>query len=224
MLGKYLKGKFGKAEEIPPTEQFYTPLRIGLHSTITIETVDLLGLTTQFHPNFKLPNGTLDVVAISTIDNDPDKIYRISAVDNDQTPYIVQLVSSYDPRSGEQDITEAMFFQQVSNYEPLTQEEWNGVTDKLGAAAYEVDGLTYERVWGEEQDGVIELFVFEEDVVALDGETKYTLNQMLFGRELTNYDAETTEFVLMSVEEDDDRDSIITNIGFIIPPQAIRVQ
>lgn len=224
MLGKYLKSKFGKAEEIPPTEQFYTPLRIGLHSTITIETVDLLGLTTEFHPDFKLPNGTLDVVAISTIDNDPDKIYRVSAVDHDETPYIVQLVGSYDPRSGEQDITEAMFFQQISDYEPLTQEEWDGVAGKLGATTYEVNGLTYERVWGEEQDGVIDLFVFNENAVALDGESKYTLNQMLFGREVTNFDAKTTEFVLMSVEEEDDRDSIITNIGFIIPPQAIQVQ
>lgn len=226
MLSRWLKNKIGSRAETPETDQFYTPLRVALHSTITVNAVDLIGLGGTSHPSFKTPNGSLDVVGIGTIDNDKDKIYRIYAVDLAEIPYIIQLNASYDPRSGEQDITEVMFFNQISNYEPLTQDEWSEVPNKLGAASYTIDEIKYERVWGEEVDGKIDLFVFEEEVIELTGKKKYTNHQMLFGRDLTNKltNTEIPEFVLVGVEETEDRDTIITNVGFIIPAQAVHVQ
>ncbi len=225
MISKWIKNKLGRSEETPATEQFYSPLRIGLHSTITFSTVDLLLLADKFHPNFSLPNGSLDVIAISTIDNREDQIFRIDVLDADENQYMIQIFMKTDPRSGEKVVGEAMFFQMISEEEPLTQEEWDATPDRLGATTLTIDDLEYSRTWGGEIDDVIDLFVFEEKVVSFKGETKYTSHQMLFGRELEGLNDETTtEFALIGVEEDEETDVILTLIGFAIPSQAIHVQ
>jgi len=228
MIRRWFKNKLGSREETPENGQFYTPLRVALHSTITVSAVDLIGLGGTYHSSFSTPNGTLDVVGIGTIDNGRDKVYRIYAVDFDETPYIIQLNISYDPRSGESDVSEVMFFQQVKTYEPLSQKEWDQVPKQLSGSTYAVDDVQYERVWGDDVEGDIDLFVFDETAIELEGKKEYTHHQMLFGRDLVNKltNEEIPEFVLVGVEETkpDGPDMILTNVGFIIPLQAVKVQ
>ena len=226
MLGKYLKRKLGREEEIPPTEQFYSPLRIGLHTTLNVSTVDLLGVAETSHETFKLPNGSLDVVGITVVgEQDGDApIWRVQATDNDETPYILQLQGSKDPRSGVMDISEVMFFQMVGEQIPLTEDGWNKLHESFKATAFDLDGVNYDRIWGEEEEGPIDLFVLEEQGVELGGEVSYTSYQMLFGRMIDNFGEEETEFVLVGVEESEDSDVARTFVGFMLPAAAVKVQ
>lgn len=230
MLGRFFKKKIEKsrAKEKPETLEFFSPLRIGLHSTINVTSVDLIGLADVSHPQFNFPIAPLTVVAIGQIKNDDDTIWRIYGVDTDETPYIIQFVESYDPRGGGNDVADMMLFRQTNKYEPLSQTEWNSVPEQLGAEQYELDGLTYDRIWGKEIEGKIDLFVFEETVVERKGKSDVKCHQMLFGRSVENVllYINDVEFLLVGVEENlsEEQDTIITQVGYSIPATAIKVQ
>lgn len=54
----YIKRKLNIGnKEVPKSEQFFTPLRIALHSTISIQTVDWLIIQQNLNGSFKLPHG-----------------------------------------------------------------------------------------------------------------------------------------------------------------------
>jgi hypothetical protein len=218
MLGKWLKKKLGKQAEVPATEQFYTPLRIALHSTLKVSTVDLIGLSS--HKEFTTPNGDLDVVSIATVDNDPDTIYRVMCYDQDETVYVIQLHAIYDPRNDKAEVNEVMFFKIVDHYEPLDYDEWHKRYQKMRERTYTYGDVEFDRIWGEEVDKAIDLFGFEEKSVGLAGESTTEVSQMLFGRELGDVD----EFLLTSAERDDNMDAIIHFVGYVLPAQAVQVQ
>jgi hypothetical protein len=209
------------------TLQFYSPLRIGLHSTLIVDAVDFLTLVDTCHPQFTPPTGQLDVIAIGVIDNDPDDIFRIYVSDQNNHTYCIQLLCCFNSRSGEKEITEVLFTQRIHEEVPLLQEQWDAVPDRLGAqtiGAPMYASINYDRVWGDDVDGVIDLFIFREKVIDMQGVNTFDNHQMLFGRTIDNAGTDLQELMLIGVEEDTDNDKIVTNIGFNISAHSVHVQ
>ena len=219
MLGAYLKKKFGKEKEVSESEQFYSPLRIGLHSTITVATVDWLLLTEKLNGQMSLPSSDMTVLAIGETEQDKAKIYQIYLQDNSKTEFILQLFCNKD------EVSEATLFKQVVNIVPLTEEEWDENMEGIGQTTLELDETIYNRVWGADSSAYMDLVQFDEKVVESDTITKYTNNYLLYGRTFETLTGDQQEEkLLVGVEESEDTAEITMMLGLPVPLQNINVQ
>lgn len=220
MIGSYLKKKFGKEKEIPANEQFYSPLRIGLHSTIDINTVDWLIMKNMLNETMVLPSSSLTVLAIGEIKTDDgNNIYHVYGKDQAQEEFVLQLYCADGV------VSEATLFKQVVNIIPLTEDEWSDNMDAIGFNTLELDANTYNRVWSGEHDGQIDLIEFVEKVVESDKTTRYTNSYLLYSRTFTSLtETEETEMLLVGVEESDDTAEITMMLGLPVPLQNINIQ
>jgi hypothetical protein len=228
MFGAYLKKKFGKGEQdVPPSQQFYSPLRIALHSTIEIGMIDWLGYNEQLNKSMKLPFGKMSILAIGKTVVDDSEIYNIYLQDEHSEEFTLQLFCTDNGRGGDKEVTESTLYREVRNVSPLTEEEWTDELHPVGKVGYELDGNMYQRVWSDDYKGKIEMISFDEHIVRVNEELDYVNNYVLYGRELTApYDgaAPAKEMLLVGVEETDTTAEIVTRIGLPIPPSAITVQ
>ncbi len=219
MLGNYFKKKFGKEKEVPAAEQFYSPLRIGLHSTLTINTVDWLTMVESLNKMFTLPSSDLTVLAIGETIQDKAKIFQIYMEDQSKTEFMLQLFCNKDA------VSEATLFKQVVSIVPLTEEEWDENMDGIGGRIIELDGIDYERVWGENHEGKLDLVQFDEKIIEYDNDASYTNNYLLYGRKFESIlGGEESEMLLVGVEESDETAEITMMLGLPVPLQNINVQ
>ena len=224
MLINYLKKKFGKEKEIPAAEQFYSPLRIALHSTITLSTVDWFGLKLHgLSESMKLPASSLVVSAIGEMKTEDDIIFNIYMVDDANEEFILQLFCV--TKNGVQTVNEATMFKQIVNIMPLSQEEWDENLEAIGLPTIEIDDNTYNRVWADDYDERIDLLEFKENVIEENKTTNYTNNYLLYGREFKSI-TETTEkeMLLVGVEETIDTAEITMMLGLPVPLSNINIQ
>lgn len=219
----YLKKKLGMEKEVPAAERFYSPLRIGLHSTIDMPTVDWLMAQEGLNKSMKLPVPTFTVLAIGETDADGDTIYNIYMTDQANEEFILQLFCV--TKSGTMNVVEATLFKQVVNIVPLTESDWAENMDALGFNTIELDDNTYNRLWSEDHDGKIDLIDFNEKVVESDKITGYTNHYMLYSRKFIGITGtEETEMLLVGVEETDETAEITMMLGLPVPLSNINIQ
>jgi len=223
MLGAYLKKKFGKDKEVPVSEQFFSPLRIGLHSTVDIATVDWLIMQEALSNAMKLPTGRLTVFAIGKTLVDRDEIYNIYMEDTVGEEFILQLYSVIKDGTGT--ISEATLYKQVVNIVPLSESEWDVNTEGFGMPTLDLDNDTYKRVWSSDSNSKIEMMTFDETVVESDRTTEYKNSFMLYSRDITTVTGSVeNEMLLVGVEETADTAEITMMLGLNVPLQNIKVQ
>lgn len=223
MLGAYLKKKFGKDKDIPVAEQFFSPLRIALHSTIDIATVDWLMLGDTLHNAMKLPAGRLTVLAIGKTIADRDEIYNIYMEDTANEEFILQLYCTV--KDGKGTLAEATLYKQVVNIVPLSESAWDANTEGFGMPTLDLDNDTYKRVWSPDSNSKIGMMDFDETVVESDRITEYKNSFMLYSRSVaTATGATENEMLLVGIEETTETAEITMMLGLNVPLQNIKVQ
>jgi len=164
MIFSYLKKKFGRVDDIPPAMKFYSPLRIGLHSTITIDVVDWLIMKDYMNKVMVLPFGKLSVLAIGTIHVDDDIIYNIYTQDSNKEEFTIQIFCVKTSNGSEQ-VNELTMFKQIVSIVPLTENEWDDNMDGIGQTTMTLDKNVYSRIWGKDNDCSMHLLKFYETIV-----------------------------------------------------------
>lgn len=226
MLGKYLKKKFGsKDKDVPVTEQFYTPLRIALHSTIELQTIDMLILDTVLHPAFNLPQGSLEVLAVGKFDMDGVPIHQVYARDESGTEYILQLVEGKDYRTQEPTLDEATLYQQIVSLQPETRASLDRYLGELGFMTIEVDGIEYNRIWGDAFTEKADFRMYREKVVTPAGKEEFTNEWLLYGREIDHPvgGGKVTELLIVGMEEGGGMGQILMQVGLKLNTSDIKV-
>lgn len=225
MLGKYIRKKFGREKELPPTEQFYSPLRIALHSTIELTTVDMVVLKEQLYPNFVLPQPPLSVMAIGKMVRNDVPIYRVYTEDSSGEQYILQIVEGKDFRTQEPRVDEVALFQQVVTLEPETETSLDRTLSNIGFMDIDLDDVVYERMWGDQFTEKLPLVRLSETTVEPGGVKTYSNEYILYGRELDNPvgDEPVTEFLLVGLEQDEGAAQIMMQVGLKLHPTDIQV-
>lgn len=224
MLGwNIIKSKFSsKDKEVPTSEQFYSPLRIALHSTITVSMVDWLIALPDLNSSMIMPAGSLSILAIGTTPTGRDKIFNIYMLDEDMQEFSLQLFCSPNDKGQGMELREATLYREVRNVTPQTEEEWTHEMYYVGNLLYTMDGLEYKRIWGGDSVGKVELESFEETIIRLEETLEYTNSYVLYGRELSQKPQQ--ELLLVGVEESVEGAELVNRIGLTIPVSAIKVQ
>ncbi len=223
MLKSYFKKVFGGDKEVPASEQFYSPLRIGLHSTVKINTVDWLVMQGMLNDSMVLPSSSLTVQAIGETKNDDDTIFQVYMADDKDEEFILQLYCA--DKGGKSVVTEATLYRQVVNIVPLTESDWSDNMETIGNPTIELDGNTYNRVWGAESAGKIDMMEFNETVIEASKTIEYVNNYLLYSREFESVvRAKEVEMLLVGVEETTFTAEITMMLGLPVPVQNINVQ
>lgn len=221
----YLKKKFKKDKDVPAVEQFYSPLRIAMHSTIVINTVDLLLLSNKLNPFFTLPVGDMSVLAIGKMVMDGNNVYQIYVEDTNEEEYIIRIVEAKNHHSGKAEVAEINLFKQVFSEAPETEEGVQRILSQIGFHTIELEGQAYERLWGSQYTEKLDFRTFEEFVVTPQEENTYTNKYILYGRDIENMAGQDyVESLLVGIEEDDDQAQIVMQAGINLNINDIEVQ
>lgn len=226
-MWNYAKKKLGIGgnKEVPVTEQFYTPLRIALHSTIDLNTIDMLVLQGTLNPLFKLPAGSCEVLAIGNMDYDGTPVYQVYIKDGAGEEFILQIVEGKDYRTQEPKADEITLFKQVVTFEPETEASLERTLNEIGFMDIELDGVVYQRLWGDNFTEKLDFRTYKEKVVTPGGEVSYTNNYVLYGREVEGVTGEPlTEFLLVGLEENETSAQIMMQVGLQMSQSDIQVQ
>lgn len=221
MLGNYLKKKFGQEEETAPTDQFYSSLRIGLHTTVKLNLVDLL-ITETKHQNMVLPSSDMSVLAIGKLTGSQDKsmnLYRFYLKDNADEEFIL-LISEAKGK-----IVEATLYKELTVIEPQSDVEWERFLSAIGFDSQEFDEYNYTRVWGNKYTEKADLVEFEEEIILLEGVNRYPSSYMLYSRQIESLTSDSIdEFLLIGVEETENEAKLSFQVGYNILEKDIKVQ
>ena len=228
MLNRWVKNRFGSGDkDIPAAEQFYSPLRIALHSTIELTVVDMMILKESLHPKFTLPQPPMSVLAIGKLEMLNTPMYRVYLKDSGGEEYILQIVEGEDYRSGEPTVEELILFQQVVTIEPSSEASLDRCLSSIGFMDLKLDEIQYDRTWGDQFTERLELAECEESIVEPNGSVNvYQNHYVLYGREVDHpiEDEKVTEHLLVGLEEDSHSAQVAMQIGLKLNIQDVKVQ
>jgi len=226
MLGwNYIKRKVGGDKVVPANEQFYSPLRIALHTTITVGMVDWLVASPELNKSMVMPDGSMSVLAIGTTEAGRNEIYTIYLIDGAMEEFSLQLFCSPNDKGQGMELREATLFREVRNEMPQSDDEWTVALHNVGDLTYQLDDLEYKRIWGGESVSKVPLEWFNESIIRMEETLNYTNNYMLYERGLPQaVQNPQKEQLLVGVEESDETAQLIHAIGLTIPVSAITVQ
>lgn len=205
---------FKKPKPVPPTEQFYTPLRVSLHTTIELTTVDLVVNKPNLHPAWIIPGSSLEVLAIGNLTMGQAPIHQLYVMDENQEEFIIQLVEG-KTRTGEPRIDEINLFKQIVSLQPETEASLNRHLSNIGFLTIPVDDIEFDREWGDRYTEKAEFRKFPESVITPTGPQSFTNEWMLYKRKVPSVlsDDEIDEMLLVGIEEGEDQAQIIMQIG-----------
>ena len=227
MLNRYLKNRFGKDKDVPAAEQFYSPLRIALHSTIELTVVDMMILKESLHPKFSLPQPPMTVLAIGEMKLHNTPMYRVYLKDSGGEEYILQIVEGKDYRSGDATVEELILFQQVVTIEPQSESSLDRCLSNIGFMDIDLDEIKYGRIWGDQFTEKLDFVDCEESIVEPNGSVNvYQNHYVLYGREVDHpiEDGKVTEHLLVGLEEDSHSAQVAMQIGLKLNIQDVKVQ
>lgn len=227
MLNRWVKNKLGRDKDVPAAEQFYSPLRIALHSTIELTVVDMMILKESLHPKFTLPQPPMSVLAIGKLEIHNTPMYRVYLKDSGGEEYILQVVEGKDYRSGEPTVEELILFQQVVTIEPQSESSLDRCLSNIGFQDLKLDEIEYDRTWGDQFTEKLELAECEESIVEPNGTVNvYQNHYVLYGREVDHpiEDDKITEHLLVGLEEDSQSAQVAMQIGLKLNTTDVKVQ
>jgi len=221
----YLKKKFGrKDKDVPETEQFFTPLRIALHSTVILDTVDYL-TNTERHPSMPLPEGGCEVLAIGTFCISGSPFHHVYIKDQVGEEFVLQIAEGKDYRTQQPIVGEITLYKQIVTIEPETEAEIARHMSQIGFSTIEVDEITYQRLWGDKYTEKQDFRTFVERVVTPSGSQTYEDNYILYSREIADmFGSNVPEFLLVGYEESSDQAQIVMLVGLPMKVQNITVR
>ena len=223
----YIKSKLGseKDKDVPATEQFYTPLRIALHSTLDIRTVDLIMLKDNMHPAMVIPKGQCEVMAIGKFSLDGTPVHQVYLRDSSGEEFTLQIAEGKDYRSQKPTVEEILLFKQIVALEPETEASLERALSNIGFSDIEIDDVRYERIWGDPFTEKMEFRKFNEQIIT-PGETKnFTDEYILYGRTIQDITGESQpEFLLVGLEEEDTGAQLAMHVGIKINVTDVVVQ
>lgn len=221
----YFKKKWGGDKSTPATDSFYSPMRIALHSTLTLNTVDMVTLQGSLHPLFVQPHGDLVVLAIGTMVMDGIKVYQVYTQDEAEEEFILQIVEGKDFRTGEPTVDEVTLYKQVVTLQPETQQSLERALNDIGYMDIELDGVKYNRIWGDQFTEKMDFRKYPERVVLPTETQNFTNEYLLYGREITGLTGENlVEYLLVGLEENSDSAQLMMQVGIQINVSDISVQ
>jgi len=224
MFGKYLKNLFTKKKDkaVQVNTEFFTPLRIGLHSTIEINVVDWVVIQQNLNDGMKIPKGKMNIQAIGELSNNITRIYM---ADEDHEEFILQLFIQKNNDNSEE-VVEASLFKQVAVSSPASEESWDKHLADIGQLNYYFGGAKYDRTWGDEYTEQLDLIVFDETIHTRQGDTQGANHYMLYSRKVENpIGDEATELLLIGAEETEgDGAEFVIQVGLDISVQSITIQ
>lgn len=224
-MWNYMKRKLRRDKEVPATERFYSPLRIALHSTIELNSVDMVTLTDALNPLFVQPQGDLEVLAVGKFEIDGMVVYRFYLQDTAEEEFILQLVEGKDHRTGDPKVDELTLYKQVVTLEPETETSLTRALNDIGYTTIELDGVQYDRYWGDQYTEKMDFRSFNETVVTPTDVNHFVDNYILYGRTIQGITGEdVTEFLLVGLEEDDDQAQIMMQLGLQLNNTDVKVQ
>jgi len=227
MIGQYLKRKLGiGGREIPLTEAFHSSLRVALHSAIGLETVDLLVLKSVLHPDFVVPNGDLQVLAIGRFELDEMPVHQLYVQDQAGEEFVLQLVEGRDYRSQAPIINEITLFKQIATLEPETETALDRELANIGFHELTVGDVVYHRLWGDTYTEKAEFRTYDEKVITPAGVETYTNQWLLYGREVASPVGgdPITEYLLVGIEENESVAQLMMQVGVALNQNDISVQ
>lgn len=222
----YFKQKMGGGNKpTPSNEAFYSPMRIALHSTLTLNTVDMITLQDSLHSLFVQPRGDLVVLGIGTMDMDGTTVYQVYAQDEAEEEFVLQIVEGKDFRTGEKKVDEVTLYKQVVTLQPETQASMERALNDIGYMDLELDGVKYDRVWGDQFTEKMDFRKYYERVVLPTETQNFTNEYLLYGREITGLTGEAlVEYLLVGLEENADSAQIMMQVGIQLNVSDITVQ
>ncbi len=220
----YLKNKLKRDKDVPATEQFYTPLRIALHSTIKLNVVDILTVT-GLSPLFVVPKGDLEVLAIGNFDMHGVNVFQIYCSDDSQEEFILQVIQGKDYRTNDPKVDEISLFKQVYTEQPETQTSMDRILGQIGFTSLQLEGITYDRLWGDRFTEKRDFDTFHEKVVTPNGTDNFVNNYILYGRDIEDVTGDKLqELLLVGLEEDNDRRQVMMQLGLKLDVNTVSVQ
>lgn len=223
----YLKKKFGfnNDKEVPTVEQFYTPMRIALHSTVLLDATDLMLLQSNMHPSMKIPIGQLEVLAIGKVDMDGIPVHRVYVMDTQGEEFVLQLTEGKDYRSQKPVVDEIILFKEAVSFEPETESSMSRALNDIGFMDLELDDVKYDRMWGDEFTEKMDFRTYSENIVTPGGTQQATDNYILYGRTISGVVGDdTNEFLLVGIEENETDAQIVMQVGIQLHPNVIQIQ
>jgi len=227
MIVQYLKRKLGiGGREVPLTETFHSPLRVALHSTIRLETVDLLVLKSVLHPDFVVPDGDLQMLAIGGFDLDGVPVHQLYVRDQSGEEFVLQLVEGKDYRSQTPSVDEITLFRQIATLEPETETALNRELANIGFHELTVGDIVYHRLWGDTYTEKAEFRTYDEKVITPAGVETYTNQWLLYGREVESPIGgdPINEYLLVGLEENESAAQLMMQVGIALNQSDISVQ
>jgi len=235
MIFKYLKKMVGgdeKKEEQPASSQFYSPLRIALHSTIHMQLVDLVLLDGIIHKHLTECVPPFNVNSIGYFPADVGTVYRVYMTDTNSNDYILQmLVGSQEQHKKEggyeavDSVSEVILFRQVVSEQPTSEASWDRCLADIGFETLELDGNKYYRAWGDRYTEKASLLHFSETVVEKTKNVRYDDHYLLYTRSdvhPTN-DNLVQEYLLVGIEESDESAELVMQVGIPLALSDIEV-
>jgi hypothetical protein len=215
------KFKQRRADKRDPTiserKSHYTPLRIYLHSTISIFTSDWVLMEGQ-NPAFEIPNGDLNVLAIGKMPFDSGMTFwRIYVEDNNQEEFILSILED------EGTVQDILLLRQIVTVVPNSQAQLERYTTQIGFHELKTDdGLAYDRVWGDEFTEKLKFTdnEYEEHFVSKEEVQDFTNQYMLYSRDIESGE---TEWLFVGLEEGDEFGELAFQVGFSIDKMNLEV-
>lgn len=210
-------------DEDPRVNEFHTPLRIGLHSTIDLSmvTVDWI-LMEDMAPNMTTPVGDCEVTAIGIMKYiDGQTFYRIYLADMQENEFILNLLVAKN-RNNEDEVMDAMILQQTETLTGLTEAEYGRYLANIGFQQLDWNDTVYERDWGDRFTEKLDFEAnsFREDVVEKTGVKSYTNEYILYSRETAD---SLREWLFVGIEENDTDADIVFQPGYTVKIADINV-
>jgi hypothetical protein len=167
----------------------------------------------------------MEVLAIGIMDMDGVNVNQIYTQDNANEEFIIQLVEGKDYRTNQPQINEINLFKQVVTIEPETDTSLRRALGDIGFTTIQLDGITYNRLWGDPYTEKMDFKIYHETVVSPQGTEHYVNNYILYGRDITSLtDNVVQEFLLVGLEEDEDQAQIMMQLGLTLNINDISVQ
>jgi len=227
MIGQYLKKKLGiGGKEVPLTEAFHSPLRVALHSTIRLETIDLLVLESVLHPDFVVPNSDLQVLAIGKFELDGMPVHQLYVQDQVGEEFVLQLVEGRDYRSRAPIVDEITLFKRIVTLEPETETSLDRELANIGFHELTVGDVVYHRLWGDTYTEKVDFRTYSEKVITPAGVETYTNQWLLYGREVESPVGgdPISEYLLVGIEENESAAQLMMQSGIALNQNDISVQ